>query len=149
MHIMMTSSKDESICYRSGDAWTEAAHISEWIVPNSGKALADSTCWVVLVSIYTGRSSRVLQKNRRQPPRSARRSTGAGSVGRWTRLPPHQHTQSREKEEKRKFCPYRKGTADRGGERFTLATQCFLFHSVRVLLYGGDVPGFRIFLQEF
>lgn len=94
------------------------------------------------MSIYTGRSPHVLQKNRRPPPRSARRSSGAGSVVRWTHLPPHQHTHSRKREEKRKFCPYRKGIADRGGERFTLA------HSVLSLSFAQGptllrrVPGF-------
>lgn len=96
----------------------------------------------MLVSIYRGRSPHVLQKHRRPPLRSAHRSSGAESVVRWTLLPPHQQKHSREKEEKRKFCPYRKGIADRDGERFTLA------HSGLSLSFGQGptlwrrVPGF-------
>lgn len=58
--------------------------------------------------------------------------------------------EKKKKEEKRKFCPYRKGIADRDGECFTLA------HSVLSLSFGQCSNaiderswGFRIFLQEF
>lgn len=98
---------------------------------------------VMLVSVYRGRSPHILQKIFRPPLLcSAPQSSGAESMVRRTRLPPHQHKHSGEKEEKRKFCPYRKGIADRGGERFTLA------HSVLSLSFAQGptllrrVPGF-------
>lgn len=96
----------------------------------------------MLVSTYTVQSPHLLQKNRRQTLRSAHQSSGAERLARWTLFPSHQQTFKKKKEEKRKFCPYRKGIVDRDGECFTLA------HSVLSLSFGQcsnllrRIPGF-------
>lgn len=69
MYIITIGSKDElfsisghlDIGSEHQDRSAEA-NILKRIILNSGKALADSTCWVMPVSVYTVQSPPVLQK---------------------------------------------------------------------------------------
>lgn len=147
MCIITTGSKDGSTCHQPGATWTQAANtrtdqqgqrlnVDHWV---SAAAPAGSTCWAMPGAI-TLQSPHVLQQIAGKPALCTSELWGrAPHVGH-----AFLHTNisiQENKGEKRKFCPYRKGIADRDGERFTLA------HSVLSLSFGQcstllRIPGF-------
>lgn len=109
------------------------ANVSKWII-----RILESTGrlhrLVMLVSVYTVQCPHVLQKIAGKPraPHIAlwRRALSTSD----TLLHANIHIQG-EKEEKRKFCPYRKGIADRDGERVHFSPLS-AFSFIRSVLYS-------------